>query len=580
MSKAQLTIYRINPLNDMTFLNFSQKLISEFNESYAGARLRKKYLKKPIARPINFTNLDEIYFYIGVQETEPSWKDFVGSLMGKDQKVINKSYSWILFMKKENIYYSITSGSAHNLISGYIDIIFGIEIFSKISDLHQKSIRSVTDKTLYGNRFSGTSYFLKDIALSDEKRMNAYFKEVSSSVQNEDVLSYLGLRGRNGNDTTTIVAKDSLKVKKAIDRNELNTLIGKLSDLLNLPDYDSINDFSVVTRRSILFQELNDKLWIGFNNWGQGDEDEDISISLPITFYRCEKIKIVFGGHILKEEITIDEVGSFIREHANLIIQEIDGDKIIEYFKKVSIIAIENNEDIDKVMLTSILDYKVLINRKFFYFMEGQWIHFKENFVDRLNRVLKEKVESIENQNTVEIPLKDWGHVNEGVYNLNHIGINNVAVMDKVLVDNIEICDLLWVDNNEIYFIHVKEGLAGSTRILCEQIEAAVSAVINSKLVSDSDVMERYYNSAKEKINTNTMSAQGHKFVNLFPEYEVFKEAIDKKNLNFVFAYKNTVNILETENIPSTPAKLAINGLLDNIKNYPVKLVFKQIEEE
>src|SRR5690606_15208584 len=47
------------------------------------------------------------------------------------------------------------------------------------------------------------------------------------------------------------------------------------------------------------------------------------------------------------------------------------------------------------------------------YLMEGQWIYFKESFINRLNRILKEKVEIIEKQTTVEIPLKDWGHRSE-----------------------------------------------------------------------------------------------------------------------------------------------------------------------
>lgn len=564
----------------MTFFNFTKKIINEFNESYAGEELKKKYLRKVIARPTNFSNLDEIYFYMGFQETEPSWKKFIGSLTDSDQKIINKSYSWILFMKKNNIHYGITSGNAHNLITGYIDLMFGIEIFSKISDLHQKSIKSVTDKTLYGNRFSGTNYFLKDISLSDEKKMNAYFKEVSSNIKNDEVFSFLGLRGRNGSETTTIVAKDSLKIKKSIDRNELNTLIGKLSDLLTIEEYNSINDFSIITKRTKVYQELIGELRNGFYSWSQGDQQEEINITLPIIFYQCEKVKLTYGDLVLKDEISIEELGDVIREHANGVFQEVNIDFVAEYLKRIKIVATENNEIVDKVSLINILDYKVLIDGKFYYLVDGQWILFKENFIGRLNRTLKEKIENIEAQTFVEIPLNPWGKISEGLYNLSHIEESNMAVMDKILVDQIEICDLLWIDGNELYFIHVKEGLAGSTRILCEQIEAAVSAIINSTMGSNSDLIERYYNSAKDKIATSSMSSQGRKFIFLFPEYKDFIEAIQTMNLNFVFAYKNSIKIVNTEDIISTPAKLAINGLLENIKMYPFKLLFKQIEED
>lgn len=589
MSKAQLTIYRIEPVGELTLKDFAKMAVDEYNEEYSAKKKitgTKIYYEKAIDPSVVLVNIEEVYFYIGSIDSKPTWSSFVNVVTGTNNVYQNLSYSWIMFLKVKNYFFAITAGYAHHLISGYLDSTFGIEILSGIYDPDERSIRSVSDKTLHGNRYGGTQFFSKEILLIQEKNINSYFKEVISNVTATKIESLLGIKLSQSTKSINVLAKESLKIHKSIGFKELDNLLEKITLILDDDKKDSINDYYKLTKRNKEYKELNENLNQKLVKWIQ-EELKGTLISLVLNYdLTLSEKKTIFADFSKEHEVFYNERDLF-REVGNLYKLLVSSSKKVEiniiedFFKKVRINGLSEGEETVKVRLFELIETKVILRDNTFYFINGDWFAFNKDFITEVNTRLIQKVKPLISDSVKDLELNIWPEdLDEGEFNISHRTNEGTFVLDKILSGNIEICDLLIEREDTIYLVHVKKGLAGDTRILSEQIMIASEALNGFILNNNVEIMEEYYRQIQMKLKTKTLSEVARKFIQRFESYKEFKEILLEKDIHFVFAYKSSNSILDVQKYTSTPAKISIIGLVDTMRNYPFKLHFVEIDSK
>lgn len=587
MTKAQLTIYRIEPIGGLTLNVFAKRVIDEYNEEYlmknktSGSKI---YFNKPIDSSVVLENIEEVYFYIGSMDSNPTWSSFVNDVTGTNKVYQNVSYSWIMFIKIKSYFFAITAGYAHHLISGYLDSTFGLEILSGIYEPDERSIRSISDKTLHGNRYGGTQFFSKEILLIQEKNINSYFKEIISNVSATKINSLLGIGLPEKTKSINVLAKESLKIHKSIGIKELDHLLEKITLILDDDEKESINDYYKLTKRNKDYEELNKKLGQNLMQWLQ-EELKGTSIWLVLNYDLTSSEEIMISADFNKEYKLIYNEKDLFHELVNLYKLLVSSSKNEEFniiedlLKKVRVSGLSEGEETVKVRLFDLIETKVILESNTFYFINGDWFAFNKDFITEVNIRLAQKVKPLISESVKELGLNIWPEeIDEGEFNKSHQTNDGTFVLDKILSGNIEICDLLVEKEDSIYLVHVKKGLAGDTRILSEQIMIASEALNGFILNNNVDIMEEYYRQIEKKLKTKTLSEVAKKFIQRFESYQEFKRILLEKNIHFVFAYKSANSILDVKNYTSTPAKISIIGLIDTMQNFSFQLHFVEID--
>src|SRR5699024_5090916 len=177
-------------------------------------------------------------------------------------------------------------------------------------------------------------------------------------------------------------------------------------------------------------------------------------------------------------------------------------------------------------------DVKLTLRNQTYWLMDGNWFLLEREFLQELNRQFIEKITRPFNHDFSLHQVNTWPESQkEGKFNFQHnFGSPFVFVLDKIFYENVEICDLLLEEKDDIYFIHVKDGLDGDSRVLVTQIEAAMQ-VIRDGLNFAPKVLQNYYNNIANKIKEprdeeeeeeSELSISAKKFISHFSDFHTF----------------------------------------------------------
>jgi uncharacterized protein (TIGR04141 family) len=578
MAQTQHTIYKLSVPKEEELSPFLDRIVREYNDTKKVIGTRGNKFKQYIFRQVPLEKIKSSTIYIGNFTSPPEWQSFAASIAEVPKTMINQNNSLLYIIETKFSVYAITTGIAHNVIKGYIDSTFGLDVLSRLIDQKESNIKSVADKTFFGNRYGGNQFFSKEIQLINEKNLSSYFKEINSKISKKIIEEKLGIKLKSKKKNYSIFAKDSFKLSKALDIFKLDELIGKIDELIFVEGFTKINDFYKISDRSSEHKELQFEFLQELIGMFNTKDSAEISFNLPLDIFSLDdsSIKSYYSSIPVITNVNSDNISEKVKVLFKMFKEKTKTKnelEIIKEFLRLNWVqnTYENNEVSYK--LSEIVECQLKINEKNYYLLNGEWFLFEHSFIEKVNKSFKEKTGNIISQSEKSLLLNKWENdVDEGPYNASHFSTKNILVLDKIFARNIEICDLLIIEENDIYLVHVKKGLAGDTRVLCEQIIIASSAIQNYKEFNDTNFLEEYYRSIIRKLKSEKLKSAAEDFIGKIDSEDKFKSLFDEKNIHFVFAYSSEQDILNPEKISSTPAKVSMLELFDRVKTFDFPL--------
>lgn len=590
MSASKFTIYLLKSM-DKSFSGICKDIVDEYNnnESEKSDSNNINYVEQDIRADTdtNFKNIDEVKVYIAPHKTKPKWKETLKDIVASDdlESIENTNYSFIFFIKIKDSIFSITGGKGHLAISTYKDYFFGLDILSKIMNPNENIIKGTGDRTLHGNRFSGIQQFNNFVTLRSEDNISSYFRQINTHMSKKTISKEFGIELSKGREGVNFLARDSIKLGKSLTLQELDIFIKNIKRLVDKKDSKSvINKFTEINNRDTLFTELNRHFENEIKDFANG---KDIESSMNLL--NSSQMDLECDSYLLKNsskkvlfssdaQITLRELISVLKTQYPKKKDLKKVNLIEKFFKPIRLIGyLEDEIEVDD-RIYDLLDVQMKYNDSTYLFIGGKWFLLDNQFISEINSLFKDQVTPLQISSEKINFLNAWKSGSEGDYNYSHNDIDGVLVLDKMLVEQIEVCDLMAFRDDRIYYIHVKDGLAGDTRILCNQVLIAMQAIQNAKTHSDHNFLEQYYESISNKASpekSEQLRCSAEKFIKAFPKKDAFVQYIKKSTPTFIFAYrpkKGMHDIKEPQTIASTPAKIAMLNMIREAKLYDVDL--------
>lgn len=592
MTASKFTVYLLKE-QDSDFNDVCKNIVEKYNEneSEKSDENNVEYKEQDIKENTGFNNIDEVKIYIAPHRTKPKWKETLKDLVENSDlnSIENTNYSFLFFIKINDSIFAITGGKGHLAISEHKNYFFGLDILSKIMEPNDNIIKGTADRALHGNRFSGNQQFNNFVNLRSEDSISSYFRQINTHLDKETISKEFGVKINNGRDGVNFLARDSIKLGKSLTLNELDLFIMNIKRIVDKEGSKSlINKFTEINNQDNLYSELNERLEYDLMNLIYNEEIYSSITLLNSTQFdlECDFYILKKSSHVRKlleseSKINIDDVINVIREkYSNP--EDLKNLKLIEDFlKPIRLYGILDGETEVDDRIFDLLDVHLKHNDSSYLFISGKWFLLDNKFIEDIDDLFSSQVTPL-HRGTDEINfLNSWTNGSEGDYNFSHHKNEDVLVLDKILVENIEVCDLMTIKDNKTFYVHVKNGLAGDTRILCAQILIAMQAIQNVKTHSDTYFLEKYYESISNKLFTDSEQLQksAEKFMEKFPTEKEFISWIIKSPPTFIFAFRpNNHDIYNPKTISSTPAKIAMLNMVREAKLYDIDLKIAIIE--
>src|SRR5699024_9879795 len=301
--------------------------------------------------------------------------------------------------------------------------------------------------------------------------------ELKSSV----IRTKLGVKINTKKADYRFLAKDSIKLGKALTINELDTLLGKVLKLQEEDGYP-INPFYQVNKDDSLISELNNKMVNKFKSYLEDQESvTDFFIVAAYHEYDNQFIQINKKEETRLTYETELDIYEYVKKK---IFLDLDSKEVLNLINNIQLTGTIDGEEIQVSSLYAHLDMKTTKNNKTYWLMNGNWYCLENIFMEDVDKQFEQQIgKKFNSEFSKEFRLlNNWSDGSETKYNLGHNTIPSVYVLDRILYQNVEICDLLFETGESLYFIHVKDGLDGNVRILTEQINHARQLVSGAKI--------------------------------------------------------------------------------------------------
>ncbi|WP_174614750.1 DUF6119 family protein [Virgibacillus ihumii] len=577
MSASHFTIYRLHTKGEW------QQIVDDFNEN----REEDKKLVKHTNRKFKFTNISKYSLYTSVVKTNPNWGRTLTELVSDLDEIQNIRQSFVLFLKVGDEIFAVTGGNGYQVLDGVKDYNFGLELLSRLIDRNDDVIKRVNDRYFTGNILGGNYQYNRRVTINTEADFNNFFNEIYVALPSKSITKKLGIKINTKKKDYRLLAKDSIKLGKAITLRELDIMLGSVLQLLQETGYD-INPFYRLNDKDSVANELDEYLIREFTQYlNSTDYNGTFSIIPYYEVYDAHFITINNDSGVKESYETESDIASLFKKYVELDKNHDDLMSIITHTYLTG--EIENSEE-TRHNLYEHFDVKVTLNSETYWLMGGNWHKVNRSFMEELNKQFVNKVVNGFDHDFRINKMNFWPHQeSEGDYNYYHNEVPSLYVLDKILYRNIEICDLLYAENDTMYFIHVKDGLSGDVRVLVDQIEHAMTIIRDGLYYDNGErIFGEFYKRiiGKIKKDDETQSQQSEaakKFRNDFPDVKSFIRRLRRtKDIIFVFAYRPLQNhdLNRPETIESTAAKLSMVGLTETIKDYDFKLRFMEIERD
>ncbi|CDQ27111.1 DUF6119 family protein [Halobacillus karajensis] len=590
MSASKFTVYILKQ-QDAQFSEVCKNIVEKYNQNEAERNNNVEYKEQDIIENTGLKHIEEIKIYVAPHRTIPKWKDTLMNLIentGVDD-IKNINYSFLFFIKINDSIFAITGGKGHLVINEHKNYFFGLDILSKIMEPNDNIIKSTGDRALHGNRFSGIQQFNNFVNLRSEDSISSYFRQINTHLDKKIIFKEFGIDINNGRDGVNFLARDSIKLGKSLTLNELDLFVLNIDRLVNKEDTKSlINKFTEINNQDIIYSELNERLESDLMNLIKNKKiDSNISLlrstqfDLECDYYILKNRSHKRSLHESESQLSLDDIIDVLKGKYSKP-EDLQNINLIEDFlKPVRLYGILDCETEVDDRIFDLLDVHLRHNESSYIFISGKWFLLDNQFIEEIDGQFKSQVTPYYVESDEFNFLNSWVGGSEGEYNFSHYKNDDVQVLDKILVDNIEVCDLMTIKDNKTFYVHVKDGLAGDTRILCAQILIAMQAIQNVKTHADTFFLEKYYESIFNKLSTDSeqLKKSAEKFINEFPTKDEFVSWIIKSSPTFIFAFRpNNHDIYEPKTISSTPAKIAMLNMVREAKLYDIDLKIVAIE--
>ena len=244
-----------------------RELIEEFND---GKNTDKQFVLKE-NKNVKLKNISKFSLYTRAAENTPDWSKTLETLVNDLPEVTNVSHSYILFLEVNKTSFVVTGGSGYQVISSAKEFNFGIDLLSRLIEPSETVVKGIKDRNFTGNILGGDYQLKGKGTIYSETDFNNYFDEIRIELKSSVIRTKLGVKINTKKTDYRFLAKDSIKLGKALTINELDTLLGKVLKLQEEDGYP-INPFYQVNKDDSLIGELNNKMVNKFKNYLEDQE--------------------------------------------------------------------------------------------------------------------------------------------------------------------------------------------------------------------------------------------------------------------------------------------------------------------
>lgn len=573
-NKSQLDVYRIDTqtvLNDMishfieedkeelqkliekmneseenlsdTVLQCAQSIIEHIIKTHNDKKNTLNYTKKDLSN--SFIDNYAMILYEGISKPQSPIYVLLNDRVSGSKGV---SYSHILFVfNKENIF-AFCSGAGWQVVSPFVDSLFGLQILSRLIPENAAAINSVKFRGYSGAVSGQETNFRKKARANEIIEFGQLFKDMSGSIGKETIKDALGIELSANRKTVGADFKNSFKLKKRLTLSEFSFLLQKITKLLEVKPYFSVEDWLGLSplgrtqKDKLLAKELFDEVFTlilrkAKDNSVHADAficDPQLSLYMAANNY-----KVSYGNCEFEHDeiFDISSLSPFVNQLCAKFCGEEDADKKI--IKALSESVLESFIDGETYPNTSdklkkCIQICILHNGKNYILVDGDWYVVYEGLEQKLNRELP----GIMQGRISEISLPAW---NKGLSEDKYLDFltsspyNHAKLHRKRPLDNIELCDTMFLNDKTLVLCHFKDGFNNSMRVLTAQVRSSVELLIDIKM--------------SDRIEDLAMSWKKYEDIENIPDFEIIKKAIlgiDGYNIEECIVFNPRDEIIKT----------------------------------
>jgi uncharacterized protein (TIGR04141 family) len=587
--KLQVSIFRIDvnneKLKDFETSDIVDKIMSDYEDDQS---IRKELdghyeVKNYSMLKLKKDQVDEfkIRIYYHKRFSPCVWEDYLIDVV-KDDRFMglkNIGYDILVFVFNKEQVYALTSGTAHNVVTYYIDDKYPFNLLMRLVD--SSGIMKTKSRFVTGSIYARDQIFRGKSRISSTEAFGVVWKELIA-VLRKDVLLDKDFRHLLGDkELVNCDVKDSFRIRKKLSFENTLKLIEKLDDLRNRP-------LNILEKEA--FEFITTMKQLGRKNKGliQKLEKEIIKAAHrclnenePFEFDFCN-IKIeqylnansyVFKGNKKLENIE-EWYGVLTAKDILIKLKDVINDEDIHKFESnMDKVIIEScHDDPSDNTRGSIIEHlhgELNMNNDTYFLLDKKWYSVSKGYVDLIrsefNTFVKNNSENFITSR--QLPLNKWDSKieNEAKYNSSHAKMHSFIVGDKILVDNIEYFDILYYgDTDKLYLCQVKKGFAAEIREAASQLRSA-SRAIEQDIKGNKNRLKLLY--SKLRFKKSKLSIQG------------FLELFMRRRIIYVLAFKTSheLNVKNLMHFKSNIARFEVLGLANDIRGQKTEFKLLQI---
>lgn len=435
------------------------------------------------------------------------------------------SYSHILFVYNKDNIFAFCSGAGWQVVSPFVDSLFGLQILSRLIPENVAAISSVKFRGYSGTVSGQETNFRKKARASEIIEFGQLFKDMSGSIGKETIKDALGIELTANRKTVGADFKNSFKLKKRLTLAEFSSLLQKITSLLEVEPYFSIEDWLGLSplgktqKDKLLAKELFDKVFTLILNKAKDDSvqadaficNPQLSLYMAANNYRLSYGKCEYE---CDEIFDVNSLVPFVNQlRIKLSGEENADEKIIKVMSESALESFVDGETYPNTSdkLKKCIQICILHKGKNYILVDGDWYVVYEGLEQKLNRELP----GIIRGRISKILLPSWEkRLSEDKYLdvLTSSPYNHAKLHRKRPLDNIELCDTMFLNGKTLVLCHFKAGFNNSMRVLTSQVRSSVELIIDIKM---SDRIEEFAESWSK-----------YNDVENIPDFETIKKAI------------------------------------------------------
>lgn len=498
---------------------------------------------EPPIIPIEYHGVDYYLYKYDERDKTSSWGAFfpVDLIEGEDFSI--QTTSFVLFCSTNLNLYCFIGGNATTVVKRYLNQIFGIDLYERLSAPDLDIVSTITSRGISGNLNSQTVTFRREQKLIDALSLTRLPTKATILLREELIADVFPFLNVEGDDKVFIDIGSSFFIKSKLNFDQCHQLIETADNILQINHFTSLSAFEKIRNVSLISNNLRPLLFFHLynemarigppgRNMSQSRLDFDFVHPSKLTnFYECDTYTVFERGAHQPFYTTSDRTTIYqtVLRHAYLHEEITDLFSFRGFLSGVRVYGYRGDDRLTHAMFEDHITCETTLNNRPVFKIDSRWFFVKGDFIDRINDQCLAMCR-VNYWNSDKFS-KTWDVENEseGTFNLKYHGEEHFIVLDRCLGQNIELCDLLYQDDSTVYLIHVKVGFDAKIRDLSNQILIASNRLWDDIKSGDyvfiDEVIDSY--NKKDHVTDEISSAE-------------FREMFSKK-IVFVMAFVSTL---------------------------------------